>query len=132
MRSALIAACALLAAAPAWGQTKKGAEPERKPHPTDVLDDVDIRFCAELEPPFLAFSKDEEGVFRLVSWPIQGEWVRFGQHDLLERDGALFVISEKRVVRISEGEVREFPCHDSSWDLFVLLMQLDKRAAENR
>ena len=128
MRSALLAACALVVAAPAWAQDAANATAEAKRLLTDLAAETIIHRCEGLWPEYLAFTKDGSGTLHVELLPVFEEVSRIGNRTIARYKGALYVISDTEVVEMGEGEAKVYPCEDAGMDLFLLLTKLIENA----
>ena len=124
MRSALLAACALVVAVPAWAQDAADATAEAKRFLTDLAEAAVIRRCEGLWPAYLAFTKDSRGELQLDLWPLHEEVSRLGTRTLVQSEGVLYIVSGSEVVELAADGAKVYQCEDAGMDLFVLLMKL--------
>ncbi|MDF2232206.1 hypothetical protein P2H44_06530 [Albimonas sp. CAU 1670] len=129
MRSALLAACALLACVPAcWAEEAAATKPETVLRLGDVVADKTIIHCEGLRPAYLVFAEDSAGLLELDAWPLHKKVVQLGDRVVVERKGTYYVISESEVVELSAAGSKIYSCEKLGIDFLMLLSNLLEEA----
>ncbi|SFJ25182.1 hypothetical protein [Albimonas pacifica] len=129
MRSALLAACALVVAAPAWAQEPGDSTAEAKRELSDVVGEKTIRRCEGLWPAYLVFTQDSSGLLKLDFWPLHEEISRIGHRVVVERKGVHYVVSDSEVVELNDDGSKVYKCEKVGMDLYLILSKLLEEAS---
>ena len=122
MRSALLAACALVVAAPAWAQEPldpKDAETLRTM--AEQLERMKIIRCEHssgLYDHFLFWKSADGSLEPVLKWPEEEEEVRFGKDRVtFITDTSVLVVTPSERIEISGDRVERTPCTEIAEDL---------------